>query len=105
MATLDDLWGGQLASVRFHAATHDCEIQVATLDRGQTNNFLLVCRGVTDLRFQNAIPEPWTYAELTEAHVSTDPATGEYLLELMIWSEDAGLAIRCAAIDVVGARG
>jgi hypothetical protein len=48
----------------------------------------------------STIPGPWSYAELSEIHVSKFGFDG-ILLEIMLWSEDAGLSIaaRSARLD------
>lgn len=100
MATPDELWGGQLAAIQFDPVGHTCQLQVTTLLDGRTSSYVLDCQGVTDLRFHNAIPEPWTYAEVTEAHVGVDEQSGQHILELILWSEDADLVVRCSSIDI-----
>lgn len=100
MATLDDLWGGQLTALEFDPVRHACELRVTTLVHSRTNSYVLECKGVTDFRFHNAIPEQWTYAEVTEAHLSVDEQSGQHVLELILWSEDADFVVRCSSIEV-----
>jgi hypothetical protein len=100
MATSDDLWGGQLVGVDFDPVDHTCDLHVTTVLDGTSRPYVVVCRGVAELRFHNAIPEPWTYAEVTEAHVSIDERSGQHLLELILWSEDAHLIVKCSQIEI-----
>jgi hypothetical protein len=100
MATPDDLWGGQLVGVAFDPVGHICKLQVATFVDGRSHAYLIDCRGVHELRFPNSIPEPWAYAEVTEAHSSFDQESGRHLLELVLWSEAAGLVVKCSSIDI-----
>jgi len=100
MATTDDLWGGQLVVVAFDPTRHSCDLRVSTTLNGVTSTYAIDCRGVSELRFRNAIPEPWTYAEVTEAHLSVDEASGRQVLELILWSEDAKLVVTCSSIDI-----
>lgn len=100
MPTSDDLWGGQLVGVDFDPVDHTCELRVTTLLHGTHNAYEVSCRGVAELRFHNATPEPWTYAEVTEAHVGTDEQSGQQVLELILWSEDADLVVRCSSIEI-----
>lgn len=98
MATTDDLWGGQLVDVGFDPVTHVCTLRVHVLLYGTNYVYDVVCQGVTELRFHNSIPEPWTYAELTEAHVAIE--SEELVLELILWSEDSELVIKGSSIEV-----
>lgn len=98
MATTDDLWGGQLVEVGFNPVSHVCTLRVHALLHGRTYVYDVVCEGVTELRFHNSIPEPWTYAELTEAHVAIE--SEELALDLILWSEDSGLVIKGSSIEV-----
>jgi hypothetical protein len=100
MATFDDLWGGQLNSFAFDPTAHACDLRVTTLHEGVSTVYHVVCRGVSDIRFHNAIPEPWTYAEVTEAHLGTDGYTGRHTLELVLWSEDADLVVTSSSIEI-----
>jgi hypothetical protein len=100
MATADDLWGGQLIRVSFDPKTHACDLRVKTIQEGVSTVYDIVCRGVSDLRFHNAIPTPWNYAEVTEAHLGTDSHTGRHRLELVLWSEDADLVVTGLSIDI-----
>lgn len=100
MVASDPLWGGQLTGVQFDPVRHECQLAVTATVSGQRSRFVVSCRGVLELRFHNTIPEPWTYAEVTEVHHGVDEATGQELLEVLLWSEDAGLSIRCASVDI-----
>jgi hypothetical protein len=37
---------------------------------------------------------------VTEAHSSVDQESGRHLLELVLWSEAAGLVVKCSSIDI-----
>jgi hypothetical protein len=100
MATSDDLWGGRLISVAFDPTTQSCDLRVTTLQEGVSTVYDIACRGVSDLRFHSAIPEPWTYAEVTEAHLGADDHIGRHTLELVLWSEDAELVVTGTSIDI-----
>lgn len=100
MATLADLWGGQLVGVDFDPVDHTCDLQVTTVLNGTSHAYEVACRGVAELRFHNAIPEPWTYAEVTEAHLSIDEQSGQHVLELILWSEDADLVVKSSSIEI-----
>ncbi len=99
MATLDDLWGGQLTSVYLDPIGHKCCLEVKVVD-GKINSYRIECEAVADLRFYNAIPLPWSYADVTEVHMNVDGHSGHNVLEFILWSEDAGIVIRCASVQV-----
>jgi hypothetical protein len=103
MAFTDSLWGGQLTAIQLDPTSHECQLRIRTLIKGAEAQQVLLCRGVTELRFYNGTQGPWTYAEVTEAHASHDLRTDTWLLELMLWSEDAGLTLRCVKIQVAQA--
>lgn len=100
MASFDDLWGGQLTSFQFDTVNHVCDLLITTQIDSQENLYILECRDVTDFRFHNAIPEPWTYAELTEIHVNFDKKSNHYVVDMILWSEDSDLSVRCSSIDI-----
>lgn len=100
MPTSDDLWGGSLLGVDLDPVQHDCTLRISAVDGTRTNVFRVLCRGVSDLGFQNAIPPPWNYAEVTEAHHSIDERSGKHRLEVVLWSEDAHLDITCSSVDI-----
>lgn len=65
-----------------------------------TTHFLITCTSVSDFSFRSTIPEQWTYADVTEVYITPDEATGRQHLEIMLWSEDAGIDIRCRSIEI-----
>ena len=99
MTVTDALWGGQLMAFGFDPVTHCLTLQIDVLDRGARTNNYLVCSGVSEFRFTNSIPDPWTYAEVTEAHTSQTPA-GKWTVELLLWSEDCELVVTCDALTM-----
>ena len=94
---LEEIWGGRLTRLDFDPVSHRCTPVVEVLDGGRSMTCRIDCEGVADLRFRNAIPDPWTYAEVTEAHLGVE-ATGAMVLSLMLWSEDAELVVRARHI-------
>ena len=103
MVVSDALWGGQLTSVLFDPVTHSCELRVVVTTDGVEITYAIQCDRVSSVHFQNGIPEPWEYAEVTEAELTTDTASGLTTLDLMLWSEDAKLAISATSISIVPA--
>jgi hypothetical protein len=103
MTVTDSLWGGLLTAINFDPVSHDCQLHVEIIVDGMRSIRVMVCRGVTEFHFQNQIPNPWTYAEVTEVKADFDPRSDTWFLEMMLWSEDAGLTLRCVRIDMDGA--
>ncbi|PKQ32434.1 MAG: hypothetical protein CVT62_05345 [Actinobacteria bacterium HGW-Actinobacteria-2] len=100
MVSSDALWGGQLTSLVFDPVGHTCELRVTTCEGGVTREYVVAAAGVTSLEFRSSIPEPWAYSELTEFHEEPDPTSGQCLLQIILWSEDAGIDMRCASWEV-----
>lgn len=103
MTTAEDLaplWGGRLTRISFDPVTHSCSLEAEVLDAGRSTTYRLECQGVAELRFHSSIPDPWSYAELTEADLAIDPSTGMSVLSLMLWSEDAGMEIRAQVVSL-----
>jgi len=99
MISTDVLWGGQLQSVCFDPKAQNASIRILVSTDGLEVLYELTCLKVSEFRFENAIREPWSYAEVTE--VSTVPlAKGILRLEMMLWSEDCLVQCSCRAIDL-----
>lgn len=52
----------------------------------------LELRDASQFRLRNSVPGPWDYAEITEEHLARS-ATGGILIELVLWSDDAGISV------------
>ncbi|MFT3874090.1 MAG: hypothetical protein QM714_15845 [Nocardioides sp.] len=100
MSTTDALWGGQLKAVGFDPVVHSLTLQIDVIDGGVSTTYDLECSGVSGLRFTNSIPDPWTYAEVTEVHTGQTTA-GQWTVELVLWSEDCELVCTCDAFVVI----
>lgn len=103
MAVTDSLWGGQLTSVQFDPVTHACELRVMVTTGGASIEYAVRCDQISSLQFGSTIAEPWDYAEVTEAELTTDSVSGLTTLELMLWSEDSGLKISATSIEIMPA--
>jgi len=58
-----------------------------------------VLEEVSDLNVARQGPVPWSYAELTEVHISK---TGDLVqVELVLWADDTGLTARCSRVLVM----
>ena len=99
MSTTDALWGGQLKAVDFDPVAHRLTLQIDVVDGGAQMTYDLVCSGVSDMQFTNSIPDPWSYAEVTEVHTSQTTAE-KWRVEVVRWSEGCELVCTCDAITV-----
>jgi hypothetical protein len=102
VSTTADLWGGMLTAVSFDPVTHVCDLNVVTTTAGETIHYVIHCEEVAEFHFRNAVPEPWDYAEVTEAELTVDSTTGRATLEMMLWSEDSGLVVSASTIQIHG---
>jgi len=100
MSATDNLWGGSLTGVIFNPVNHFCYLEILTVLDGQPLRSKITCDGVSEFRFRNAIPDPWSYAEVTEVHQTLDQLNGQKTLELILWSESATITIVCSGIVV-----
>lgn len=100
MASADDLWGSRLLSVTFDPVTHRCTLDAMADDASGTTAYRVDCQSVVNLSFRSTIPEPWTYADVTEVYVTEDGSTGQHVVEIMLWSEGAGIDIRCGTVEI-----
>jgi hypothetical protein len=94
MLSTAQLWGGTLTAVTFDPVAHRLALRVEVLTSGVPTAYEVTCNEVSTFRFANSIPLPWTYAEVTEAHARRD-TSGRWVLELMLWSEDAEITCAC----------
>jgi hypothetical protein len=98
---LDALWGATL-----HRTDLDILHQALVLTIGVSSSsgdtaHILQCAGLLELRYFSSIPGPWEYAEVTEIHTSTTPS-GAHQIEIVLWSEDAGLVVIADTITLDG---
>jgi hypothetical protein len=101
MSVLDRIWGGQLKTLSIDAAGHAVRLVVSSVTEGVEDVCEIVCSRIRELRLFDESPEIWDYVEITAAS-ATPQLDGSLVLELTMWKEDAGLIIRCDAIDVGG---
>lgn len=99
MPTTDSLWGGQLSAVSLDPIVHSLALVIDVVEGGARTTYDLVCSGVSELRFTNSLPDPWSYAEVTEVHTSRT-AAGKRMVEMVLWSEDCELVCTCDTITV-----
>lgn len=96
------LWGGILKSFAFNPVDHECVLEISVVEHSGTTTHMMLCAGVTELRFYSNIPSPWSYAEVTEVAAAFDETAGCWHVEFMLWCEDAGLVLRCTQISLDG---
>jgi hypothetical protein len=92
----DELWGGMLVAVTFDPVAWTLSLGVEVLSSGESRRYALTLDGVDQWRSSRSVPLPWSYAELTEIHVSD--AEGQKLVELVLWADDTVLTARCARV-------
>ncbi|MEZ2391542.1 hypothetical protein AB6813_18720 [bacterium RCC_150] len=67
-----------------------------------TEDYLVTCSDIVECRFSSNIPGPWSYAEVTQVEADYDHAAALWLIDFMLWSEEAGIAIRCSRVSING---
>jgi len=99
MFATDALWGGHLKAVDFDPVVHRLTLQIDVIESGMRTSYDLACSGVSAMRFTNAIPDPWSYAEVTEIHTS-HTIDEKWMVEVVLWSEACELVCTCDALAV-----
>lgn len=102
MSFTDALWGGSLTGFDFDPVSHDCVLEITVEEQSGITTHVLLCAAVAELRFYSNIPSPWSYAEVTEVEAAFDEIMRCWRMEFMLWSEGAGLVLRCAQISLDG---
>jgi hypothetical protein len=94
------LWGSILDSVAVDLLQGNVTFELHTVDRTSeppVRRHTIRCESVSTLRFYNEIPLPWEYAEITEIRTSL-VLRDRTEVDLMLWSEDAGMTITAERI-------
>jgi hypothetical protein len=84
--------------VSFDPVAWTLRFDVEVLKSEERRHYELVLDGVTQWHSTRDIPLPWTYAELTEVHVSEKG--DQVLVDLVMWSDGTSLSARCARVRV-----
>jgi hypothetical protein len=92
MGALDDLWGAVLDELRVELVSQTILLTAHVTAGSEVVTHQLELRNVSEFRFRSSIPGPWDYAEITEAHLART-AAGGLSIELVLWSEDAGVSV------------
>ncbi len=98
---LDSLWGAKLDRIDVDVVRHVVEMWVEVTTRAVQHRWQVTFHSVTELRFFSSIPDPWNYAELTEIY-ATRLANQRIRVEIVLWSEDAGLTLEAGSVQVDG---
>jgi hypothetical protein len=99
MVKTDVLWGGTLISLTLDPVDWTLRAEVDVTSDGNVRRYVLVLEEVADLNVVRQVPLPWSYAELTEVHISK---TGDiFRVELVLWADDTGLTARCSRVLVM----
>jgi hypothetical protein len=102
-APLDCLWGAILDHVDLDVVHHVLVLTLRVIDSSKEMVHTLECKNLSDLRFFSAIPAPWKYAEVTEVYANVDEA-GRTHVDIVLWSEDAGLVAVADSVELDGER-
>jgi hypothetical protein len=99
------LWGGILDSVSIDVLQHRISIKLHVEHKSAQSpeSHVLIIDEVADFRWFSAIPRPWDYAEITEFHARDDPS-GDVVIDIMLWSEDAGITVRAKSAWLDGVQ-
>jgi len=103
MTGLDDLWGATLLDVRLDPTALAVHLHVQVVLEAVSTNHKLKLLGISEFQLTNAIPLPWTYAELTEIRVIALPRN-RVRVEMILWSEDARMTIEADSLELDGER-
>jgi hypothetical protein len=87
-----------LDDVRLDPIAHVVRLSLSVVEGGITSQHKIVMTGVSSLQFHNAIPDPWNYAEVTEISIDRD-GPDRYSVRLVLWSEAAGLEVKCRVVQ------
>ena len=96
---LSSLWGAIIDEINIDLAGQTLTITCHVTAGTQSRHHRLECKSLSEFRFFSAIPGQWNYAELTEIHMSKT-SSGEAKLEIVIWSEDAGLTVKTGGVQL-----
>lgn len=84
------LWGAILDHVVLDVTNQVLGLTMRVDSSSGQSVHTLECRNLSELRFFNSIPGPWKYSEVTQINSNVNSA-GATQLEIILWSEDAGL--------------
>lgn len=99
MSVLGRIWGGKLQKLDIDVAGHTACLVVSTLTHGVEDTCEIICTGIREIRLFDESPIAWEYVEITSASAIGKP-DGSVVLQLTMWTEDAGLVIRCNEIKI-----
>lgn len=98
---LDALWGATLDRIDLDVVHQVLTMTIRASRSSGDTVYTLDCSGLLELRFFSSIPGPWDYAEVTEIHADVTPS-GPHQIEIVLWSEDAGLVAVAQTITLDG---
>jgi hypothetical protein len=100
------LWGSILDDVDFDFLNLGATLHIhwTYSDEDPPSRHILQFLSVSDFRWFNSIPGPWNYAEITQTD-SKRISSEEIHVEIMLWSEEAGLSITAEKVIFDGEDG
>lgn len=100
---LDALWGAILDRIDLDVVRQVLVLTIRVSSASGETIHTVECSGLMELRFFSSIPGPWEYAEITEIHANVTPS-GACQIEIVLWSEEAGLVAIAETIAFDGEK-
>jgi hypothetical protein len=101
---LYQLWGGILDRVDIDLLQQRVVLDFHVINSTQVppvRRHVAELGGVSEFRWFSSIPGPWNYADVTELHFR-QTSTGSKVLDIMLWSEEAGISITASSATLDG---
>jgi hypothetical protein len=101
---LYQLWGGILDRVDIDLLQQRAVLDFHVINSTQVppmRRHVAELDGVSEFRWFSSIPGPWNYADVTELHFR-QTSTGSTVLDIMLWSEEAGISITASSATLDG---
>jgi hypothetical protein len=84
---LDPLWASTLDRIQLDALDRSLQITAHAIDRGMCTRYLVVCKGVSEIRYTRGPSCDWEFVEISEAEVSELPG-GVFRIRVELWAPE-----------------
>jgi hypothetical protein len=101
---LDSLWASTLDEIRIDILRREVQIQAHAQDGDILTMYLLQCRGVRFLRYEDASDLEWEYIEITEAEAEQEQGAELTDLRLEFWVSECELRIKATEVELTETR-
>lgn len=98
--SLDSLWASTLDEIRVDILRREVKIQAHALDGDTLTRYLLECRGVRFLRYEDVSDLEWEYIEITEAEAEQEHGTELIDLRLEFWVSECELRMKATEVEL-----